>query len=1574
MSKKLSASFFLLALGWMMTFSITSSSGKSGKTGAPGEGDCTQCHGGTAVNAGVGSVSLSTGMASGYVPGEVYGMSVTVSQVGISLFGFSIVAIDANGASVGTFTAGTDNHTENLTIAGNNRQYVTHNTNGGASVGSHTFSFDWTAPAADAGAITFYVSANAANGNGGGSGDFIYTTSTSVSASLGGGGSFVINEINPDPSEVGTDTTEFVELYGTPGMSLDGYVMVCFNGGTGTNNVSYGAYDLDGYTIPASGYFVIGNPVVANVNYIVPVPTAPAAFLQNGADAVGFYLGNATDWPNGTAATNVGLVDAVVYGTSDPDATVLITTLIPGQLQVNESGGNIEPCMARVPDGGLPFVTSSFVEQLPTPGASNTSAGLAGCTDAAACNFNPLATVSDASCLFLGFPCDDGNAITSNDVITPECTCAGTQTTVSWTFRVDMSTTPVNAPGVYIAGTFQGWVPDQDLMTDTDGDNIWEITFPSLPVNTPIEYKFLNGPGGWETSPGLELCGVNDLNGAFNRADTTGTTDIILPAVCFNSCDLCNVVSIPGCTDANACNYNSAATIDDGSCIDPTTWYLDEDADGYYVSELIACSAPSAQYTSTMGNMGDCDDAQASINSGAVETCGNGIDEDCTGSDLACGVNGCTDVSACNFDPLATVNDGSCIAPSMWYLDADIDGYYADDSLACSAPSAQYTAMVGIEGDCDDNAANINPGAEETCDLLDNNCNQEIDEFVQNTYYADVDVDGFGDINVTILSCSPIAGYVDNNEDCDDGTLLFLDSDADGFGGQVLAACGELNSEDCDDNNVNVYPGAIEFCENNIDENCDGVDEICSGIPGCTDPTACNFDPLAESNNGSCFFETFWFLDADADGFALESVLACSAPTAGHTAQVLPITDCDDNDALINPNAIEICGNGLDENCDDIDDVCIVFGCTDVLACNYNAAANTDDNSCTYAILWYLDADGDGYAIDSIPACSAPSASYTSVVLPFDDCDDNDALINPNAIELCGNGLDENCDDIDDVCIVLGCTDVLACNYDAAANTDDNSCTYAILWYLDADGDGYATDSIPACTAPSASYTSAVLPLDDCDDNDALINPNAIEICGNGLDENCDAIDDVCIVLGCTDILACNYNADANEDDSTCFYSSTWYLDADGDGYYTSTIDSCFTPGPDYTNEPGISGDCNDNSTDINASSAEICLDGIDNNCNGMVDENTGSIWFQDADADGFGNAAVDSVSCESPAGFVLDSLDCNDNSALVNPDGIEICGNAIDEDCNGEDLVCDLVGCTDANACNYDPLAVTSDGSCYFIGDTCNDGDAATINDQIQNDCVCIGYLPECATNPIVITLDSLHHVTCFNGEDGYIGLNVSGGNTPYFANWNSFPIQTTPYASGLNAGTYTLTIEDSDGCSQTFTQEVTQPEGSLPVVSGNNDVNPADNEQYTVNTYPGCTYTWTVSNGLILSGQDNDTLNVLWNDAAMGTIYVYQTDTVTGCEWVDGLAVFINAVGTDEVTSETWKIYPNPASDLINLEGLSINALIIVMDATGRIIDQSNATETTLRLNVSDYESGIYLIQVKDDFGIRTERVIKQ
>jgi hypothetical protein len=156
---------------------VLSENGKAGKTGAPGEGTCVQCHAGTALNAGGGYVFVeSSNMIFGqHVLGQTYDMSVTVGQTGNGLFGFSVVALDSNGHSVGTFTAGSDNHTENFTIQGSSRQYVTHNLNGGLSQDEHTFNFTWTAPSEDFGTITFYATGLAANGNGMNAGDKVYS-------------------------------------------------------------------------------------------------------------------------------------------------------------------------------------------------------------------------------------------------------------------------------------------------------------------------------------------------------------------------------------------------------------------------------------------------------------------------------------------------------------------------------------------------------------------------------------------------------------------------------------------------------------------------------------------------------------------------------------------------------------------------------------------------------------------------------------------------------------------------------------------------------------------------------------------------------------------------------------------------------------------------------------------------------------------------------------------------------------------------------------------------------------------------------------------------------------------------------------------------------------------------------------------------------------------------------------------------------------------------------------------------------------------------------------------------------
>ena len=175
----------------------------------------------------------------------------------------------------------------------------------------------------------------------------------------------LINEVDAD--QVGSDTLEFVELVGLPGTSLDGYCLVLFNGGD-ANNASYRTVDLTGQAIPASGFFVVGSSYVPNVNLNFDVNNNA---IQNGADAIALYQANVADFPDGTAPTTVGLVDALVYGTADPDDVELIAAFGPGQTQANEGAANNTESMSRVPDGGAANTFSLFVAQLPTPGATN---------------------------------------------------------------------------------------------------------------------------------------------------------------------------------------------------------------------------------------------------------------------------------------------------------------------------------------------------------------------------------------------------------------------------------------------------------------------------------------------------------------------------------------------------------------------------------------------------------------------------------------------------------------------------------------------------------------------------------------------------------------------------------------------------------------------------------------------------------------------------------------------------------------------------------------------------------------------------------------------------------------------------------------------------------------------------------------------------------------------------------------------------------------------------------------------------------------------------------------------------
>jgi len=172
-----------------------------------------------------------------------------------------------------------------------------------------------------------------------------------------------INEVDQD--QPGTDTLEFVELYGPANTPLDGLVLVFFNG---SGDVSYDVYDLDGYSTDDLGFFLLGSPQLIGVDAVLN-PNAQGS-IQNGQDAIALYEGNGADWLAGTPVSFSNIVDAMVYSSDDGPDDVLSGALTPGQTILNISG-NSPFSFSRVPDGGLISDHTSYFIQLPTPGYTN---------------------------------------------------------------------------------------------------------------------------------------------------------------------------------------------------------------------------------------------------------------------------------------------------------------------------------------------------------------------------------------------------------------------------------------------------------------------------------------------------------------------------------------------------------------------------------------------------------------------------------------------------------------------------------------------------------------------------------------------------------------------------------------------------------------------------------------------------------------------------------------------------------------------------------------------------------------------------------------------------------------------------------------------------------------------------------------------------------------------------------------------------------------------------------------------------------------------------------------------------
>lgn len=413
---------------------------------------------------------------------------------------------------------------------------------------------------------------------------------------------------------------------------------------------------------------------------------------------------------------------------------------------------------------------------------------------------------------------------------------------------------------------------------------------------------------------------------------------------------------------------------------------------------------------------------------------------------------------------------------------------------------------------------------------------------------------------------------------------------------------GETDTTDCNDGDASIYTGASEACDA-VDEDCDGL--VDDGACPCTTDTDgahtflfCTTRSTWTNAAAACAGWGYHLADLD-DAVENAWVWALADATDPNTpwwhgandvaAEGTFVWDGGASSTYTNWRAGEPNDFGGAEDCAAFAD---------------NGAGAWNDKGCTvtYAYVceagclntsWYDDRDGDGFGdpASEVRACDAPAGAIADA----SDCDDTDAAVSPDGLEVCG-AADDDCDGlVDDEDVVSGTT-----------------------WYADTDGDGYGDPSVgvDACVPPTGYVSDDT----DCDDGDPEISPGADEHPVDGVDQDCDGAD------GCT-----------------------WYTDADGDGYgdADAPYEDCGTP----AGYVGTGTDCDDTDDTVHPGAAEGWYDGVDGDCAGGSD--------YDADTDGEESSAYGGV-------------DCDDADATTNTLGVEAC-NASDDDCDGS---VDEAGC----------------------------------------------------------------------------------------------------------------------------------------------------------------------------------------------------------------------------------------------------------------------------------------------------------
>jgi hypothetical protein len=648
-----------------------------------------------------------------------------------------------------------------------------------------------------------------------------------------------------------------------------------------------------------------------------------------------------------------------------------------------------------------------------------------GCTDPTACNYDPAAVLDNGSCAQ-----DDVCGVCGGD----GSTCSGctdpTACNYDATATVDDGSCAVDDECGVCGGS---GIPAGDC--DCNG-NVLDECGVCGGSGIPAGDCDCNGNT-------LDECGVCGGSGIpAGDCDCNGNV--------LDQCGVCGGTNSTcgGCTDANACNFDPASVIDDGSC-------LYDDVCGVCDGDGSTC--------------GGCTDATAcNYDPAAIIDNGSCLQDDlcgvCGGDNSTCG--GCTDPTACNYDPAAIIDDGSCSV-------LDVCGVCGGDGSSCSGcmnpdaenydPSALYDDGSCTWGDglCtglsyEEVAADPLGTGATTYRLYANFVSNDVEltavygtdttpwemtSSATDGFYNDaVGSDWGGGVNPAFYGAFPTLEYdswftIGAQPGDDDGLNNAFDA--------ALTSLADFNSGG--DFIVNTFIGGSIFvvpganaqgvpvanrvllgqfttsgqvsAKVNIQVRdaaqashyAEGMTLVFPvGVPGCQDMTACNYNPDATFDDGSCAVDDECGVcggsgipagDCDCNGNQLDECGVCGGSG-------IPAGDCD-----CNGNQLDDCGvcGGDNSSCS---------GCTNPAADNYDPAATIDDGSCI--IMGCTNPNAANYnpdATDDDGSCVATGCTYPGA-------DNYDAV---NTSE-------------DGSCIFSGCTDPTADNYVPYANLDDGSC------------------------------------------------------------------------------------------------------------------------------------------------------------------------------------------------------------------------------------------------------------------------------------------------------------------------------------------------------------------------------------------------------------------------------------------------------------------------------------------------------------------------------------------------------